>query len=294
VLKAAVGSGAVIPSASWGDALVAWRGASAEFFRLVRDRSIIGQMRGLRTVPLLTRIVGTVSGTTAYWVGQAGAVPVSNAQFLEENLRPLKVAALSVLTEELLEASDPAAEGVIREDLVGAMAEAIDLSFLDIDNAGVANVKPASVTNGLTPIVSVDPEADLAALIADFDGDLTNAYLIGSPATLAAMSGANRPNVGARGGEVAGIPAIPSRAATDTLALIDATAIAIGEADVELKVSREATIEMADNPTNNSVTPTPTNHVSLWQSNSAGVLTTKAINWKLGRPGASIVTGVAY
>jgi HK97 family phage major capsid protein len=251
-------------------------------------------MAGIRRVPLLVRLIGATDGTTAYWVGEGGAVPVSSAAFSEDTLRPLKVAALAVITEELLKSSDPDAEAVIREDLIAAMAEAIDLTFLDPANAGVADLKPASVTNGLTPIVSTNPADDLAALIALFDGDLTNAYLIGSPETLARLSSADRPNVGARGGSIAGIPAIASKVAVDTLALIDASAIALGEAEVELKVSREATIEMADNPTNNSVTPTATNHVSLWQANAAGVLTTKAINWRMGRPGAAIVTGIAY
>ena len=40
------------------------------------------------------------------------------------------------------------------------------------------------------------------------------------------------------------------------------------EAGVNVDVSREASLQMLDNPTNDSVTPTATTMVSMWQTNS--------------------------
>ena len=96
-----------------------------------------------------------------------------------------------------------------------------------------------------------------------------------------------------RGGEALGLPAHASKAAGTTLALIDPSGIALGEAEVSLRTSREASVQMLDTPTNDTVTPTATSLVSLWQTNSFGLLTEKTINWEASRPSVSVITGVA-
>jgi hypothetical protein len=293
VLKAAVPAMGTAAGAS-GAELVAWEGAAAEYFAILRERTLLGRLPGIRRVPLLTRMVTQATGTTASWVGEGKAVPVSNGSYLEDKLTPLKICALSVITEELATSSDPSAEAVVREDLLAAMSEAIDLSFIDPANAGTAGVKPASVTNGVTGTVSVDPEADIAALIDGFDGQLDRAFFVASPLTLAKLSGAARPDVGARGGTLAGIPAIPSKAAGNNLILIDPATIIMGASDVDVRVSTQATIEMQTAPTANSLTGAGTTAVNLWQTNSVGVMVGQGINFERAQPGVSLVTGVAY
>jgi hypothetical protein len=292
--KTTVPAGSTV-SGSWSEPLVALDAAAAEFYGLVREASLIGRIPGLRRTPLRTRLISAATGISAAWIAEGTAVPMGSATYSEDHIEPRKISALAVITEELAGSSDPSAEITVRDDMVAAIAEAIDLTFLDPSNAGVAGVKPASVTYGApSTAASGDGGADLRELIAGFSGDLTKAILVGSPQSFAVLSDPFLfPRLGVRGGEALGVPAVASNAAGSTIALIDPTGIALGEGAMDLRTSREASVQMLDNPTNDSVTPTPTNLVSLWQANSIGVLAEKVITWEVARPSVSVVTGMA-
>jgi hypothetical protein len=292
--KAEIPAGSTV-SGTWAEPLTLFEGAAVEFFALVREASLIGRLPGLRRVPLRTRLVSAATGINAAWVGEGSAVPMGSATYGEDNIEPRKVAALAVITEELASSSDPSAEITIRNDMVAAIAEAIDATFIDPANAGTPGIKPASVTNGAPSIgASGDGAADIRELIAGFPGDLERAILVGSPATFAVLSDPFLfPRLGVRGGEALGIPAVPSKAAGATLALIDPSGIAFGEAEMNLRTSRQASVEMLDNPTNSGVEPTATTLVSLWQTNSIGILVEKTIAWEVPRPSLTVLTGMA-
>jgi hypothetical protein len=293
--KAAVAAGTRV-SGNWAADLVSADGGRSEFFSLVRQQSILGRVPGFRRVPLNTRLVSEASGFSAAWVGEGKAVPVSHATYSDDGtLPPLKVSALGVFSDELLESVDPAAEMLIRDGLVDACARAIDTTFLDPANAGTSGVEPASVTNGVSAVPSSgDGLQDVRNLIDGFAGDLSRAVLIGTPATFATLHDpVILPSLGIRGGEAIGIPAIPSNHAGDDLILIDPGGIALGEGGAELKVSTEGSIQMSDAPTNDAVTPAATTLVSLWQCNSAAIMAERYINWQVEQPSVAVVTGVA-
>lgn len=300
VEKANVTAGATV-SGNWANLLADAEGAAAEFFALVRERSLIGRIPGLRRVPLRTRLIRAETGFSAAWVGEGDAKPLSSATYAQETLDPRKVVALTVVTDELLEASDPLAETVIRDDLVAAVSAAIDQSFIDPANAGSAGVEPASVTNGITAISAgangVDAEGrlfDVRDLIEAFPGDLERAVLIGSPRTFSIMYNPQYlPGLGVRGGSALGIPAIASTAAGDTLALIDPDGIAVGSGTTDVRVSTQGAVQMLDNPTIDSVAPTATTTVSLWQTDSAAVMAEQRVNWQVVRPSVAVLDGVA-
>ena len=52
---------------------------------------------------------------------------------------------------------------------------------------------------------------------------------------------------------------------------------------VTVDASREASLQMLDNPTNNSATATPTTQVSMWQTNSVAFKAEWFINWQKRR-----------
>lgn len=292
--KAAVAAGSTL-SSNWAELLAETATAGAEFFGLVAERSLIGRIAGLRRVPFDTRLINAVTGLSAAWIGEGVAVPVSKAAFGVELLPPRKVASVSVVTQELINSADPAAELLIRDTMAQAVAEAIDLAFIDPTNDGVANVKPASVTYGVTPTTGGgDALGDVRALIDDFPGDLGRAVLVGSPNRFADMHDPMLlPNIGVRGGNAMGIPAVPSKAAGETLALIDPDGIALGGGETIFTVARQASIEMLDNPTNNSVTPTPTTTVSLWQTNAVATMAESVVNWETARPSVAVLETVS-
>lgn len=307
--KGNVQAGATV-SGNWAEALVSFDGAALEFFNMVRERSLLGRIPGLRKVPLNTKMIAVASGFTGVWIGEGQAKPVSSATFDDGTLPPLKVAALGVVTEELLRSTDPASEMLIRNELLNALVDVIDASFLDPNNSGTPNVEPESITANAVevPIIGTgdfdDLRESIAKMVRTFGGDLERAVWVGHPALFAylASSPLEFPGIGIRGGTLLGAPAVPSKALptdagadihTTSLVLLDPDGVMYGEADMGVRVSTQGTVQMLDNPTQNSVTPTGTSQVSLWQTNSVGIMPEKFINWEVARAGAvSILTGI--
>lgn len=301
LLKAAVSAGST-GDPDFGPLSGEYGSAATEFIALVRQRSIIGRLSGLRRVPLHVPILLQTGGIEGSWVKEGRPIPLSKMVFERTTMDVLKIAAMTVITEELLTTSDPAAEQLIRADLVRALAEGSDGAFIDPANAGVPEEQPASVTHGLTAITSTgDFKSDLDRLVAGFPGDLSAAFLVGKPELLVQISGAEFPNVGARGGEIAGIPTLASEGVPNAggqyqLALIDPTGIVYtaDDAAADVRVSRQGTIEMSDTPTNDGVTGAGSNQVSLWQNNCVAVAGLMRENWRVERPGSvRLLAGIA-
>ncbi len=64
--------------------------------------------------------------------------------------------------------------------------------------------------------------------------------------------------------------------------------------EVDVSLSESATVELLDDPTNDSATATPTTMVSLFQTNSVGLKTTRWLNWEVIRSGAIAWMTVTY
>lgn len=268
----------------WGHA---FKDAAASFWSAVRSRSLIGQIGGLRkTVPFAPAVQMT-SGASAAWVPESGFIPPSSLSFVREGLEPRKVAAIVVMSQELIRQMGIGGEGKIADDMTAAAVEALDAAFADPANAGVAETKPASVFHDAAPVVATaDPGADLRTLIAAFDGNLATAALVLNPVRAARLAGEAFPEIGARGGSMLGIPAAVSPSVPlGVIGLVDADAVMMGEGDPELLPSSVA-----------DVTDAATGElIGLWQHNLKGIRAVVRANWKLIKPGAAAyITGAAY
>ena len=178
--------------------------------------------------------------------------------------------------------------------MIRALADALDSALIDPANAGIADVMPGSITNGVAPSPTGNPGTDIAALIAAFDGDFESAAFITDPATAAqialardAAGGFAFPDAGPRGGSMLGLPLIMSRSSPrdssgGQLALVDASGIAYGAEGVRTSASEHTTIEMVDDTTE----PPTVEQVSMYQTNSVAMLSEIAANWKVAREGA--------
>lgn len=312
--KAAIPAGTTT-DANWAAALVDQTNLTQEFLAWLRPQTIIGKF-GTNGIPSLTSapfnvgIIGQTSGGMGYWVGEGKAKPVTKFSFDRQSLALSKVAAIAVITDELARASSPSAEGLVRDALRDVLVERLDIDFVDPAKAAVTNVSPASITNGVTALVSTagttadSIRADLALLLQSFvasNQNVQNLVLI-LPNTLAltlslltnAMGVPEFPSMTLNGGTLVGIPAIASQYAHTTAAgdmVIAVNAKAIGLADdgaVTVEASREASLEMTDAPTGDAVTPTGTQLVSMWQTNSLALKAERFINWKKLRTGAVV------
>jgi Phage capsid family len=280
--------------------------SAVEFFGAVEARSIPGMLPGLRRVPFHVAGLGIAAGTGVDWVKEGFAVPINNpVTYRIAGLPALKLAVATVVSEEMLRDSDPRIEDVIRRDLLNSGSYAISAAFIDPANTGTASTKPASVTSGQasdSPASTLSDTGDIVEELMsnqDYAGDLEKSVLIMHPATGARFNSAAHPLVGARGGEMFGFPVIVSSAVpTNIVVLIDPTAVLFpSENDGEITVSTKGAVEMSDTPTGKSANYSDgvvaTSLVSLFQTNSVGVMLTRRANWAMAKPNCVSYVNIA-
>lgn len=299
VIKAAVGAGAT--NSGWGASITdAGRVAADAFLEGVKPRTILGRLQGLRAAPPGVAIPVTTEGSTTYWVGEGKAKPLTRSSMERVLLPQRKVVGIIVLSMDLVRATDGRALRIFQSDLEDSVRRLEDASFIDPDNAGVADVQPASITNGAVTInTSGTIATDIKAAIDAFEGNLDTATWVMHPRTAVGVGLAADglgADLGARGGVLAGLPVLTSDAVprdgspgTSPIILLDAGGIIVVDEGIQVKVSTLTTLEMQSEPTSDGVTPTATEQVSLWQTNSAAVMAERNVNWVRGREGAVVV-----
>jgi HK97 family phage major capsid protein len=312
-MKATVAAGDTV-NATWAAPLVDVATFTGDFIEFLRPRTLIGQAN-FRQVPFNVRIAAATAGGTAYWVGQGKAKPVTSFGFGDTTVPFTKVAAIAVITQELARFSDPNAEALVRDMLADAVIERIDVDLLDPDKAAVANVSPAGLLNGVTPVATgaIDPgdpvsvRCAIALLWAQWD----STYLGMRPAyyttpAVARMLAFSRDPLGTRafpemtpqGGSLDGVPVRVSQYLANNggsggaiLALIDEAEIFLADdGSVTVDASEQASIEMSDAPagsSNPTVAASSVNLVSMWQTNSIALRAERFIWWGKRRAGAA-------
>lgn len=284
-----------------------------DFVEYLRPMTIVGKfgtgnIPALRNVPFRTPLIGQTGGGQAYWVGEGKPKPLTALDFSRTTLDELKVATISVVTEELLRKSSPSADTILRDALASAVAERIDIDFIDPDKAASAGVSPASITNSVSAIhasgtgdaddIRKDVRALMATYIAANNPPTSGVWIMSSTTALAtsmmqnALGQTEFPGLSMNGGTFMGMPVIVSEyfapvSAGGFVALVNAKDIYFAdEGGVQIDVSREASLQMLDNPTNDTVTPTATSMVSMWQTNSVAFRAERFLNWSKRRASA--------
>jgi HK97 family phage prohead protease/HK97 family phage major capsid protein len=309
-VKAAV-EPATTTHATWASPLV-YNQTIADFVEYLRPKTLIGQfgqgnIPALNRVPFNMRQVTESAAMTANWVGQGLPKPLTKAGYTAATLGPCKVAAITVDTEELLRfANQPglSAETAMRDGLTRAVVAKIDTSLVNPALAAVSNVNPASLTYGVTPIISSGNTADnlRADILSIFDSmiaanlDPRSFVLMTTPTVALSISlmvnslgTPEFPNMTINGGTVQGIPVLVSNylaLAGYGNMLVGVVASEINLADdgqVTVDLSREASLEFTDAPTQSGTTGVSL--ISLWQNNLVAFRAERFINWGLRRSG---------
>lgn len=308
VLKAAVAAGTTTDP-NWALPLVNYNIMASEFIEFLRPLTIIGRIPGLRNVPFNIKMPAQASGSSVGWVGEGAPKPVSALSFTTVTMTFAKVAGIVVLTDELVRFSNPSAEAIVRSDLAAAVANYLDIAFLDPTKAAVTGVSPASITNGVTPVTATGVDVtslrnDLRTLMATFVaanmsvGDavwiMSQQQALAISLILNPLGQQEFPGVSLAGGTLFGLPVIASEAVpstggspTDGSLIVLAKASEIMLADdgtVTLDASREASLQMDGAP--DSPATGSTIMVSLWQQNMVGLRAERYINWQKRRTGA--------
>ena len=302
VLKADVAGGGS-GSGEWGAELVqADTRYTGDFIEYLNARTVFNQLP-LREIPANVVIKGQDGAATGYWVGESKGIGASKADFSTVTLSPLKVAALAVVSNELLRDSSPAAEMLVRDALVEAAAQKVDATFLSAD-AVSASVSPAGLLNGLTAIGSYggtaeDLRGDIKNLYSPFISakNATGLYYVMSP-SLAKQIQLMRNALGQRefdgitasGGMLEGDPVVvgDNVTATHLILLKPSDIYKIGDGGVQVSMSRDASIEQDSAP--GSATDTPVAQTgkvtSMFQSESTAIKVVRSMNFAKRRTSA--------
>lgn len=296
VFKAAVAAGTTSDT-TWAGPLVQYQDMVGEFIELLRPQTILGRLTALRRVPFNVRIPRQTTGTTGTFVGEGSPTPVRALAFDNITLPWAKASTIVVLTAELAKLSNPSAEALVRQDLMDGISQYLDKRLVDPAYPGVANVSPASLTNGVSAVQSTG--ATLAALdanvrtvmttFADAELGLSSGVWVMS-ASLAirlSMMRTNQdtkafPELSVNGGTFYGLPVIVSNnvvgsgsAGDQFLILIDQSNVLLADdGQMMIDVSTEASVEMNDAPSGGA-----TSLRSLWQNGLMGVKVDRWVYW---------------
>jgi HK97 family phage prohead protease len=291
-------------------ALVGNEGGFADFVEFLRPMTILGRF-GAGNIPSLTQIpfripfISETSETDAQWVGEGKGKPLTRFTLDRGELTPLKIATIAVQTMELIRDSSPSSDVLLRNSLAKAVAKRSDVSFIDPTSAGVAGVRPPSILNGVTPIVNSaatgadgvreDVQAIIGAFVAANNPLTSGVWVMGGTYALRLMMMLNPlgqrefPGITMQGGTFFELPVIVSNYLGDYVALVNAEDIYLGdEGGVDIAMSTEASLEMVDNPTQDSgaADPVETTVVSMFQTNSVAFRAERTINWARRRASA--------
>jgi HK97 family phage major capsid protein/HK97 family phage prohead protease len=301
-------SGGDSTTATWAAELVlADTRYTGDFIEYLKAKTVFDRLP-LRVIPANVVIKGRDGAATGYWVGESAAIPVTAMTFMDVSLTPLKAAALAVVSNELLRDSTPAAEALVRDALVEASAQRVDLTFLSATAKSVG-VYPSGMlyedanTAVVTPIASngndaVGLRADVRALYAPFitARNASGLYFVMNPALaksiqllVNALGIAEFPTINQDGGTLLGDPVVTGDnvGSNDMILLKPSDIYRIGDSGVQVSISRDAMIEMDSSPAMNSQTPAaPTGKtVSMFQTESTAIKIVRSINFAKRRAG---------
>jgi ATP-dependent protease ClpP protease subunit len=297
-------------SGEWGAELVqSDQRYTGDFIEFLYAMTVFDQLP-LREIPAHVTVKGTDGAATGYWVGQSKGIPATQGSASSVSLTPLKVAALAVVSNELLADSSPAAETWVRDLLAEAMSQRVDQTFLST-TAASAGVSPAGILNGVTAKTSAGATADnirsdIEALMADFItarhvGGLTFVTTRGLGLALQLIRNSlgfpEFPGAMLSGGTLEGMRLVTGdNVSTGDFILLDPREIwKIGDTGIQVAISREATIEQDSAPQGATDTPVAAsaNLTNMFQEDSTAIRLIRRINFQKRRTTAVSFVGDA-
>ena len=282
-------------SGTWAGEL-AQDSASGEFLSAVNYVSVDGQLLryGATDVPA-NRNLGVLDGYFAAGVlAEGDAIPLHEPSYANVAVDPIKIAALAVITNDLVRRGNGVA--VVGTGLRDAMARATDTALLSTSAYGLRYGIAAS-GDGAGDSDEVDFQIAAMLNTGLASADLASTVLVCTPAVATALAIMRNsvtgmqayPAVTVTGGTLAGLPLVVSAGApAATLTALDAAAIVRSDLGVSIEVSSDATIEMASDPAGSITTPTAQakQKVNLFQNEAKAVKAIRVIGWKAKRSGS--------
>ena len=156
---------------------------SSEIIELARAKAVVRSMPGVRTVNMKgdqLNIVAQSGAGTGYWVGENKVKTESEQEFVQKSLVLKKCAALTYVSNELLDDADPAVDDIIKGDLAIVLSLAEDIAFLE----GAGGAAPSGLfttanvqSTAIAGLVSYDNMLDAMTAIEVVNG-MPNGWLM--------------------------------------------------------------------------------------------------------------------
>lgn len=311
---------AAVTAVSGSDtAVTQYQDIQNDFIGLLRPKLVIGRMTQLSRVPFLSRLGRQLTGVSGSFVGEGAPKPVQKQTYDNVTLGYAKVAVIVVLTDEGARFGTIDVQMRARDDMIKGIATYIDKRFMDPSYSGVANVSPASITNGAvryqasgTTLAAIDTDVRTAmAMFTTSDVDPSTAvWVMGAGIALRLALKRNAydepafPGMGnaisTGRGEWYGLPVIVSNSMVSSgspgenqIALVTQEEVSLADdGNVAIDMSAEASVQMNDAPAAGAQSL-----VSLWQNNLLGVRAEQYINWGARRPsnlGIAVIENANY
>ena len=249
-------------------------------------------MNGIYTLAL-PRPSSTTGG--AAWIGEGSPIVIPQAALVAPLLGPVKKLAIAeVITRELSEASPEDVEGIVEIILKNSITRTLDLTLFD--SLPATAVRPAGLTNGLTPVTAATGGGHNAAL-GDVRSLVDAAVLGGGSGAVMFFTSSGRATTllgyaPALAGRVFGSASI----ASTTLIAVDprAFASALGDA-VEIRASKETLLHMEDTtPLQIGTAGSPPTVAAparaMFQTDSIAIRVIMRMAWAMRVPAVSFIT----
>lgn len=310
IMKANEVAGGGTGSGEWGAELALSDAKyTGDFIEYLYGKTVFDKLP-LRVVPHNVFVKGQDGAATGYWVGESKPIPASTVDFLDVELRALKVAALAVISNELIRDSSPSAEMLVRDALEQAVTQKVDTTFLSA-SAASAGVSPAGILNGVSSTSSAGVTADalrqdLFTLVNTFIAakNTGGLHVVMQPSLAMAIglltNALGQPEFGtinASGGTLMGMPVVvgDNVGADDMIVMKPSDIWRIGDMGVQVSISREAMIEQSSAPTGATDTPVAASqaYTSMFQSESTAIKVVRPLNFQKRRSGAVAYVGLA-
>jgi hypothetical protein len=232
-----------------------------------------------------------VSLPTAGWIAESSSIPVLQGTTSSVTLTPFKIAAILVLTREMISGAD--AETVMEQVLRENIGASLDAVFFNA-NAASAGVSPAGILNGaisVTPAASgsgaiVTDVSKLIAAVAPVSGG-SPVHLVAAPAQAAAIKATL----------IDPPPTYASNALADkTVVAIVPSAIASANGTPLISASLETTLHMASPASELVASPSTVAapQRSMFQTDSLALRYTQELSWMKRGAGVAICSSVNW
>ena len=169
---------------------------------------VLGNLRGDIVIPR------QATSSTAYWVAENEALTESGLTFDTITMGPKHVGAITELSRQLLQQSNPSIEQLVRDDFVAVVSAAVDLALLHGD--GVKQPEGIVTAATGTGTLGAATWAKVLKIIEDLGADnITPNYWLTSPQVVtklrSTLKEAGLPGYLMENGQLAGIPVAVSK-----------------------------------------------------------------------------------